>query len=343
MSEYREELRASARKVVEDAGTPASEGAVWPVAVELGWLLTTLPEARGGLGLGWGDAVVLHEELGRGLAGAPLLSAALAAEALAGAENEAGASWLERLLAGEPIAVPLADGALAAEGDGLSGRLEAVPSAAGACALVAWTEGAEALWLIPRDAPAVAIETPPYWDETRAWCAVELRGVPRSAAVVLARGERAARLVEALTVRRALGIAADAVGGGAQLLELTLEHLRTRRQFGRPLALFQALKHRVADLATELAAAEALLHEAAAAVDAGRADAFRRAWEAKLVATAAYARCAEEALQLHGGIGMAVEHPCHLFLKRALLDVELAGDPESLALAVGDAVLREAG
>jgi alkylation response protein AidB-like acyl-CoA dehydrogenase len=145
----------------------------------------------------------------------------------------------------------------------------------------------------------------------------------------LARGTAAQALTARLATQRDFALAAEAVGGANALLDLTVGYLNTRHQFGRPLALFQALKHRCADLKALIAGAEALLLDSLGrsgmhAHDAGMAaSAELMGKQVKLLACAAYARVAEEALQLHGGIGMTSEHVCHLFLKRAMLNEHL--------------------
>jgi alkylation response protein AidB-like acyl-CoA dehydrogenase len=135
------------------------------------------------------------------------------------------------------------------------------------------------------------------------------------------------------------------VGGAAALLEITVEYLQTRRQFGRPLAMFQALKHRCADLRAMIEAADALLwHGLARAAgplesdaDLREADALAR--RARRLAGETFSMVAEESLQLHGGIGMTSEHACHLFLKRAMLSEHLGREPQDYDLGVADALL----
>ena len=122
-----------------------------------------------------------------------------------------------------------------------------------------------------------------------------------------------------------MALACDSLGGAERLFDLTLEYLRTRHQFDRPIGSFQALKHRCADLAVDMAAAEALLDDAIAAAGEDAADALPKAHSAKYVACETYARVAAEAVQLHGGIGFTWEHSCHLFLKRASLNRFLYG------------------
>ncbi len=146
---------------------------------------------------------------------------------------------------------------------------------------------------------------------------------------------------------RDFGLAAESVGGAAALLEMTVEYLQTRQQFARPLAMFQALKHRCADLKALTEAAGALLQNsltravgqdghwkpAPEAVRAGKA--------ARQLACKAYARVAEESLQLHGGIGMTSEHDCHLFLKRAMLNEHLGRAPGSYEEGLAAGLLED--
>jgi alkylation response protein AidB-like acyl-CoA dehydrogenase len=147
--------------------------------------------------------------------------------------------------------------------------------------------------------------------------------------LTLARGAAAQALTARVATQRDFALAAEAMGGANALLELTVDYLNTRMQFGRPLALFQALKHRCADLKALTAGAQALLSDSLDRMgvhtddDGLAAGAELMGKQVKLLASAAYARVAEEALQLHGGIGMTSEHVCHLFLKRAMLNEHL--------------------
>jgi alkylation response protein AidB-like acyl-CoA dehydrogenase len=165
----------------------------------------------------------------------------------------------------------------------------------------------------------------PTWDITRRLFDLRFTKVALDEQLVLARGPVAQDRIARLQTLRDFAMAADSLGAGAALLDITVEHLQTRRQFGRPLALFQALKHRCADLKTLLAGAEAMLADSLARVGDRICDpeVHTRAKKAKYLSCSVFSRVAEEALQLHGGIGMASEHPCHLFLKRAMLNEHL--------------------
>jgi alkylation response protein AidB-like acyl-CoA dehydrogenase len=183
----------------------------------------------------------------------------------------------------------------------------------------------------------------PTWDVTRRLFDMQLTRVAPAGQEILARGAAARALIARLQVVRDFSLAADAVGGAAALLDMTVEHLQTRQQFGRPLALFQALKHRCADLRTQLAAAESLLLDGLvqSANEPGDAAAGLRAQKAKFLACTVFSTVAEEALQLHGGIGMAAEHPCHFFLKRAMLGEHLGEREYGYERVIADRFLEQ--
>lgn len=332
------ELRDSARKVMNGTGLAASERETWPLVGELGWLMVNVAEAHGGLGLGLSAACTLQVEMGRGLATVPYLSALLSIEAVAESNVGRASGLLDELVAGtDYVAASLVADAAACKHSGddlqLSGTLRAVPSADNAShALVSAND---TLSLVPT---AEARLTPTAtWDTTRRLFDVALDAVHVPAARVLARGPEAARISARLGVLRDFSLASDAVGGAAALLALTVEYLQTRHQFGRPLALFQALKHRCADLKAHIEAADALLQANLGRLGGDKDAALGQA--AKELACSVYADVAEESLQLHGGIGMTSEHVCHLFFKRAMLNEHLGGPTGSYADALASVLL----
>ena len=131
-----------------------------------------------------------------------------------------------------------------------------------------------------------------------------------------------------------LNIAACSLGAAGAALAAAIEHLGTRQQFGRPLAEFQALRFRVADMATELAAARLLLHQAASKVDAGAADATQYAAMAKRFATDVGFEVVNQALQLHGGYGYLRDHPLERYLRDVRVHQILEGTNEIMRLIV---------
>jgi alkylation response protein AidB-like acyl-CoA dehydrogenase len=170
----------------------------------------------------------------------------------------------------------------------------------------------------------VAVERRVTLDLTRELADVRLDG---AAARPLLTGAPAAAALESALVTGAAVLASEQLGVAERCLELTVEHLRQRYQFGRPLGSFQALKHRLADLWVAVAQSRATARYAADRVAAGDGDAPVAAAVARAHGSPVAVRAAEECVQLHGGLGFTWEHPAHLYLKRA----------RSQALALGTA------
>jgi alkylation response protein AidB-like acyl-CoA dehydrogenase len=119
--------------------------------------------------------------------------------------------------------------------------------------------------------------------------------------------------------------AADSLGVGERLLDMTVGYVKVREQFGRPLGSFQSVKHKLADMLTTLKGARAATYYAAMALDAGAADAAVASSVAKAFTGEGIAALAGEALQAHGGIGFTWEHDLHLYLRRAKVNEMLHG------------------
>lgn len=344
MSEYVNELRDSARQVVTGQETvPVSEAVVWPLTVELGWLLTTVPEELDGLGMGIQEVCALHSELGRGLIEAPFVTASLVVDALCKSELDNKAELVARFAMGECATCALTVPTVTTDSSGetLSGKQAAVLSADTASHVMVWTSERDCVALVALEQPGVTVTHRETWDITRRLYEVDFDQIALEQEIVLARGEAAEQLIAHIETARDFALAADAVGAGSALLEQTVEYLNTRKQFGRPLALFQALKHRCADMKVLLAGAESLLTNSLGLVgnDLSEVDAIVRAKKVKYLACSAFMQVAEEALQLHGGIGMAVEHPCHLYLKRAMLNEQLGEAEDDYPAYIADEFL----
>lgn len=333
------QLADSARQVITRQGLAADEQENWQIIIDLGWLMVALPEAQGGLGMGPEARAILYREMGRGLATTPFLSQMLAIDAVAESDalNASLATLLENMVSGHcrvstSLAASRAD-IFDEVSDALviSGQIVAVPSLDQAQYVLMSTTDQNCVALVALTSPGVSCSQTPTWDETRSLFELELDNVRVPLNRVLARGPSAAKLCRRLMIQRDFALACDCVGAAAELLDKTVAYLQTRQQFGRPLALFQALKHRCADLKAEVEAADALLRASLAIsfdasgnlVDGDVAD--NAACETKKLSSDAFVAVAEEALQLHGGIGMTAEHECHLFLKRALLNEHLGG------------------
>lgn len=299
------ELRDSARKAFGASSVAGDAATHWNRLSEMGWFMMTVPDAQGGLGLGGEAAAVIHYELGRALVPGPAIAQMMVVEALAATGQS---DLLDRAMAGEKMTTSLA---LPVEDD----VIEAVPDADGASHVLVTRQGSARL--VPLD--RCTITARPTWDETRRLFDVH----PQSASdgFVIAHGHAAEQLHTSLLMQMLLALSADSLGGAEAVLTMTIDYLKTRRQFDRPLAMFQALKHRVADLKIAHSAAEALLWDRTAATPT-----LAQMGALKTHCTEAFRLIAEDAIQLHGGIGLTQEHPCHLFFKRAMLNCALGGD-----------------
>lgn len=335
------ELQDSARRVLSGAGLAAAEDATWEQIIALGWLLVAVPESLSGLEAGVQGACALHTELGRRLATAPYLPSMLAAEAMCQSGMVDREQWLERMMGGELFTAALAECNIRTDGKTLNGVATGVQSADNASHCLLWTADHDAVCLVALGQPAVEQYYRPTWDQTRRLFDVRLNDVTVAEQVLLAEGAEARVLIQRLLAMRDFALAADAIGGANALLEMTVEHLQTRIQFKRPLAMFQALKHRCADMKAFIAGAEAMLADALSrwGDQLDSQDARLKAKGAKMLATSVFAAVAEDCLQLHGGIGMADEHPCHLFLKRALLSEQLTGATNDYAAEIAAALI----
>lgn len=331
------ELRDAAQKAFPADQLVPDRDKSWELIAEMGWLMVRTPEDAGGLGLGRDASTAIHLEMGRVLSGAPVLPALLAIEAIGASETLADqADWIERTCAGEFVTLNLARGTVEQTADGsLSGTLPAVPDADMASHVLLCIRGLATL--VPLDAAGVMVSEREIWDRSRRLFEVTLNDYQPDPALLVAKGGKAHDIAMHLQEELLLGIAADCLGGANAALDMTVEYLKTRKQFDRPLAMFQALKHRCADLKARIGSAEALLwsrsgNAAATATDLGAL---------KTLAGEVYEFVTEEAIQLHGGIGLTEEHQCHLFMKRAMLNLVLGGTPDEWHEAAGRQALAE--
>ncbi|MDE2597187.1 MAG: acyl-CoA/acyl-ACP dehydrogenase [Sphingomonadales bacterium] len=331
------ELQDAAQKAFPADGLVPDRDVSWKLIAEMGWLMIDLPEADGGLGLGRDALATILFEQGRVLSTAPLIPALLALQAIVASPDLAGREdWIGRICGGEYVPLNLLPGSASVQADGtLAGRITGVFEADMASHVLAGLPGRYVL--IPNDAPGVTVTERPLWDRSRRLFDIALDGFRPDPALVLAEDEAAARVHDRISPAAMVALAADSLGGASAALDLTVEYLKTRRQFDRPLAMFQALKHRCADLKTHIASAEALLwsrciDDAASNIDLGAM---------KAMATDTYFMVVEEMIQLHGGIGLTEEHQSHLFLKRALLNMQLCGSADNWREAAGRQALAK--
>jgi alkylation response protein AidB-like acyl-CoA dehydrogenase len=283
--------RAPWAKVREAAERQRYDDELWSELVELGWPGIAVAAEHGGQGLGAVELAVLLEELGYACAATPFLSTAAAAAAIqAAGTDEQRARWLPGLAGGELTA-------------GIGTR-ELAADAAGA-AVVVLLDGDEAVLVeSPRAEPLTMI------DPTRRFATVSGEGTPL--------GPGAADRVRA-------ALAAELVGVCQRALDMTLDYVKNRRQFGVPVGSFQAVSHRCAHMLLQTESARSTAYYAAWAADADP----ERLPEATALAAAAAADGGREvtasAIQAHGGIGFTWEADVHWLYKRAQLDAALLG------------------
>ncbi|MGW0478930.1 acyl-CoA dehydrogenase family protein [Nonomuraea sp. NPDC003214] len=326
-SEVEEELRAAVRDLLADRCPPAAvlkraesepyDLDLWKtLAGEIGVAGLLIPEEHGGAGATASEVAVVLEELGRGVAPVPFLtSAVLATRALV----QAGAAGLlERLADGRSTAALAVSFAASPyhPSRGSSVRL-ADGRLSGTVTGVAGADVADVL-LVP-------VEGVLYRVEGAQVAAVPSLDLTRPVATVTLDGAEATRLGEvdvAGVLRYGAGLLASEQYGVAQwCLDTTLAYVKERHQFARPIGSFQAIKHRLADLWLDVVRARAAAR-GAVADDSPLSAAVAQAWNAGVAV-----HVAEEAVQLHGGIGMTWEHPVHLYLKRAKATEIALGTP----------------
>jgi alkylation response protein AidB-like acyl-CoA dehydrogenase len=335
-SDTEEALRDTVRRLFADKCPPESVmraydpepqdfSGVWhALAADLGMAGLLVPEQLGGAGASAREAAVVMEEIGRAVAPVPFLSSAVLATV---ALLEAGdTETVKGLAAGSltaALTVPLStapDDAVAGvgiSGDGLTGRVTSVAGASEADVLVVPVTGRDGLELhtVSRDAAGVDVSPVLALDMTRPLANVEFSSAA-SSRVDAAPAEAAVRA--ALETAAAL-LASEQLGIAQWCFDTTLAYVKQRRQFGRAIGSYQAIKHRLADLWIEVNstaaaaryAADTCAHGDGAAIGAAVAQAY---------CSGAAVHAAEECVQLHGGIGMTWEYPAHLYLKRAKSD-----------------------
>jgi acyl-CoA dehydrogenase len=314
---------------------------MWRAFGEMGFAGVIIPEAHGGLGLGAVEAGAIAESLGRTLTPSPFMgSAVLSARVLTDGGSAAQQAWLPKIAAGEAIlSLAVDEGAkhapskiaTRAERSGNGFRLNGAKGfvldghVADALIVVAKADEGTTLFLIDPKAAGVEIERTVMVDAHNA-ARVTLSNVAVDADAVIGEvGNGEALLNGALALGRACA-ASTLTGAGDQAFKVTLEYLRTRRQFGKLIGEFQALQHRAAHLFTELELARAAALGALQAIDAGREDADLAASIAKAKAGRVAELAVQEAVQMHGGVGMTDEFDVGLFMKRVRVLNELLGD-----------------
>jgi alkylation response protein AidB-like acyl-CoA dehydrogenase len=293
---------------------PGFDPAVWREMGELGWIGLRVPEAMGGAGLGMAELCALAEELGLGLVPEPLIPGGVAAALLAGCGDPSG--LLPRLLSGEALA-------LVAWQEGADG-LEAPGTPDAPRPFIPMASGAE-FFLVPvREGAGLALHEVPAAGQDLVIQRTQDGGNFGTLRPDLSHSRRLAGDVEEKLARAldeaALATAAYLLGVMEQAFGMTLDYLKTRQQFGRPIGSFQVLQHRAVDLRIQISLTRAGVEAAAAKLDAGAAGAQRQAAvsQAKARASEAALLVTRQAIQLHGAIGYTDEYDIGLHLRKAM-------------------------
>jgi alkylation response protein AidB-like acyl-CoA dehydrogenase len=347
----RQSLPVSRLRALRDSGDATGFSPdLWRAMAGLGWQGILLPEEYGGLGLGYADAVVVLEELGKVLAPEPFLSTVLLAgnAILLGGSPAQKQDILPRVASGDAVLAfahhePRARHRLhhvttrAVPGAGGSFRLTGVKDivldggVADRMVVSARTSGGPddraglSLFVVDPQARGAAIRRQQLVDHRKA-AIVHLDDVQVPAQALLGALGEGAEALEAAVDRALVGLGAEMLGGMVRSFEMTLAYLKERQQFGVVIGTFQALKHRAARMFIEIELGRSAVMAAARALDDGSPEAPLLAAAAKARLSEGFVLVASEAVQMHGGIGMTDEHDVGFYLKRARAAEILLGD-----------------
>jgi alkylation response protein AidB-like acyl-CoA dehydrogenase len=342
------------RRMESDGGT--FDRGWWQRAAELGWTAMLVPEELGGgtiSGAGVRDLALLAEELGAGVAPGPLLPVNVVLAGLVEAHGNGPdhAAAIEAIVAGEQVAswavyepgrqwAPQAPGLTAtptADGFRLDGVKDRVEAAAQADLLLvsAATPDGTAQFLVPAATAGVSVH--PQWslELARSFAEVRFDGVWVGRQAMVGTADAGAALERQLQIA-VLIQCAEVCGGLDRVFAMTIQWAFDRYTFGRPIASYQALKHRFADMRTWLEACHATTAAAVAAVQDRSADAAELVSVAKSYVGERSLHILQDCVQIHGGIGLTWEHDLHLYLRRATVDQALYGTPGEHRLRLAD-------
>jgi alkylation response protein AidB-like acyl-CoA dehydrogenase len=317
---------------------------VWAqMAGELGLQGLAVPEKYGGTGFGALETGVVLEEMGRALVCAPYLSTAVLAVQGILASGDSGAA--RELLPPITCGVTIATIAFSEPGRGwdepptgttvrrtpgrwqLDGTKNLVLDGADADLILVTARGDVGVGLYAVSGEADGLRRTPLntLDATRRLARLDFAGTP---AYPLGGPGDGPRVLARVLDHAAVALAAEAAGGAQRVLEMAVEHARTRVQFGRPIGAFQAVKHACADMYVEVESALSIAQYALWAAAHSDGELAAIAPLAKTACSDAYVRVVTETIQLLGGIGVTWEHPAHLYFRRAKGTQLLFGDPD---------------
>ncbi|MGK2872083.1 MAG: acyl-CoA dehydrogenase family protein [Alphaproteobacteria bacterium] len=339
---------AALRKLRDSNDKDGFDRKLWKEMADLGWAGIIIPEEFGGFGFGYVGLGVVLEETGRTLLASPLISTALigaSAVMLGGTPAQkkeilpaiAAGNWLMALAHEErPRHNPYAITTKAKKADDgyiLSGKKTFVLDGhvADQLIVVARTSGKSGaregltLFLVDRDAPGVKV-TRTLMADSRNAANVKFTGVKLGDNAVLGNIDQGADILDAVLDRARIGLGAEMLGGIRESFDRTVEYLKTRQQFGVLIGSFQALKHRTAEMFCEIELSVSVVLDGLIAIDENRDDIPQIASLVKARLNDTYFLVSNEALQMHGGIGMTDEFDIGLFMKRARICQASFGD-----------------
>ncbi len=306
------------------------------MAETLGLQGLLVPEEMGGLGLGVQELAVVCDELGRALYNGPFLASSVMATSLLACGGEGAREMIAEFASGRSIGavasqlrpveeVPSFRVASATDGaTELSGEETFVIGGveAGVLLVPAQTERGVAIFAVDPRSIGVRTDALDSVDLLRPIASVELDRAP---GVLLIDETESANALATARLHVTIALAAESVGAAARALEMTVEYVGQRVQFGRVIGSFQAVKHRCADMLVQLEGARSALFAALNAEDGSRGEQQRLASLAKVAATDAFFYVASETVHLHGGMGFTWDQPAHLFYRRAKANQLLLG------------------
>jgi alkylation response protein AidB-like acyl-CoA dehydrogenase len=327
----------------------------WRRGAELGWTSLLVDEGHGGgsiSGSGLLDLVLVAHEFGRHAAPGPLIAANLVAGALAAADSapEIVAGLLDGSIVAtwchdEPGGLGEVTVEIRPDGDELvvTGLKRPVEAATAATHLLVTgrTDGGLSQVLVPADTPGVTVTPLRGVDLTRRFGAVRLDDVRVPAEAAVGQLGRAHEDIERQLQQALVLLCLESVGAMHTAFDMTVEWAFDRYSFGRPLASYQALKHRFAHMTSWLEAGYAIGQESAAAVASGDTRAPFLASAAKAFIGQYGSELVQDCVQLHGGIGVTFEHDLHLYLRRHTVDRAVCGTPEHHRRRIADLVEQE--
>jgi len=321
---------------------------LWKQFAEMGFTGVLIPEADGGLGLGHVEAGTILEEIGRNLSPSPFLTTAVAAvEALKG--SAARERWFPGILSGDTVAALAIDErskhdgkiAMKAERSGngfkLTGAKQFVTHGhvADLLLVAAKTDNGTTLFAVPQDASGLTA-TPERLADSSIAARLEFRDVQVDADAVIGEVDQGDAPLAALLRAGRAGASAEMLGVGGGAMDMTVNYLKERKQFGVAIGSFQALQHRAAHLYSEMEVARAAVLKAQQLLDAGQ-DATEAVSVAKAMTGLATTLAVQEGVQMHGGIGMTDEYDIGFYMKRARVLAEMFGDTNFHANALAEA------